>query len=337
MKKIIFSLLIFCLITCPAMSKDLFEYGGSKIYGEFKNYDDGEDNNGESLTKRGAQGSLTRTYLTGYMNFNDKNRIRLTLDSGGYEKHSSGFYKNSWVFVKYLYLEMKDVLGADRILIGQHGHPWIDYADKIWGYRVISKSFLEDQKIAHSADRGLGIIKTVNGALEYAISFVGGEGYKHDDANSVINTEARFTHKVEEGFEYSLGGGTGAKAVNWPYDEYYTFRYGAFNVNYKRASWIFSYTALGTFAETDQNGESRGKGSSAVLVWNAIGKYDLIGRIDKFDPDLQVADDQKVKTIMGVAYKLDKSLKFVLSKQTELNELTATVEHINQFNIEAKF
>lgn len=326
-----------CFIFNTVSAKDLFEYGGVKIYGEAKNYEDGYDNNGRPLEHWNTKSGLTRTYVTTYMNFSEDSKVRLTLDSGGFRKHSSGFYKSSWVFVKYLYWEVKGYGGIDKILVGQHPNPWISYEDKIWGYRFISKSLLDDQQITHSADRGIGFIGSPQEDFEYAVSFVSGEGYKHDDANAVINTEGRITYDLGKGFFFSLGAGTGSKAETWPYDKYYTFKYGASNISYKVAPFIVSYTGLNTYTETDLSGETIGKGSNFTSVVNVWEGIDLIGRIDKLDGDIKTPDDISTKTIAGAAYKFDKNFKIALTKQTTASETNNVANHINYFNLEWRF
>ncbi|MBU0581431.1 MAG: hypothetical protein KKA19_09675 [Candidatus Margulisbacteria bacterium] len=350
MKKILLSLLVIIFWASYALAeKPLFEYGGSTIFLDTTSYQDQHnyDGNGRPKELRNLFTELTRTYLTGYMNFSDDSRIRLTLDSGGYQKDTDGYYKNSYVFVKYLYWESKNILGFDKLTIGQIETPWIGWEDKIWENRFMAKSVLDAYGIDNSADRGIMVSSKIGDKVEYAVAVMGGAGYKWPDQDGKWNTEARISYKLADGLQASIGGNTGTKLYDQRYSEYYTNKIGMANLNYKLKPFIVSYTVFGTYkldsiigGVSAQEGETRGKGSSVTAIYNVFGDVDLVGRLDTLDANIETPDDVRKDSILGATYKVNDTVKLGLSQQAttqETGEKMMTVTHVAKFNAQITF
>jgi hypothetical protein len=349
-KKILISLTILILTAAVVFAeKPFLEYGGSMIYVDTTSYQDQRDYDGEGRSKldRNVHTQLSRTYVTGYMNFSETSKIRLTLDSGGYEKDSDGFYKNSYVFVKYLYWEGKKIWKFSKVKVGQIGTPWVGFEDKIWGYRSISKSVLDKFGVDNSADRGLGVEGKLADKLSYSLACIGGAGYKWPDSDGKMTTAYRFTYELAAGLKASVGGFDGTKAFDKRYEEYYSYRGSMGNIHYKVKPLTLSYTFFGTrkgyapiTGVTTEAGVNQGKGSSVTAVYQVVKNIELIGRLDTYDADVNVADDVQKYSIIGVGCKPLDNVKLAITQQAEITEAgeeMMTVDHVAKFNAEIKF
>ncbi|MBU0580717.1 MAG: hypothetical protein KKA19_06040 [Candidatus Margulisbacteria bacterium] len=324
-----------------------YEYGGSQIYLENKTYDDGYGNDGKSL-KGSNHFSATRLYLTNYYYFSDNTLVRLTLDSTGQKMGNNGVdYENSWIFVKYLYVEFKNLGWADSLYIGQIANPWTNWEDKIWGYRIIAKSLLDDTGITQSTDRGMSWLKKIDKKSECQFALVGGEGYKQPDYNRDINFEGRYTYEVVDNIKMSVGTGAGTKANNtalpsstadWADKNSVSYLVG--NIHYKTKDTIVSLTSAGYVVDNDsqRNGTiTKSVGNSITGVQKLIDNLNLIGRLDNYDPDKSLPENNVQKSIIGLGYKVNEDLQLVVNKQASIYDRTNTVVHINYFQAEVLF
>ncbi len=338
------------LLPLSAETKPTFEYGGTQLFTESTNYEDGYDLQGGSLQKYNTRSWMPRTCVTGYVNFSENSRLRLSLDSYGFDKHSNGFYKTSWVFFSFLYWELKDVLGAGSSMkVGLFGTPWPNWEDKVWNYRVISSSLLSSQGITNPQDRGIGFEGNVFEGLEYAVAFVGGQGIYDVDKDNIINTEARLTYALTKEVKLSVGGGSGSRAVDYGVPDYYSYtaRYGVGNIHYKSKTYVLSYTVANTDRfDSDfmvdgrtykSYGETTGKASSVATVWNFFDNFDLIGRQDTLDPDIAAEDDSLIRSFAGFGYRSGEFLKAALTQQCDRNAASNTAYHKIVGNMELRF
>ncbi len=127
-----------------------------------------------------SQFELTRAYFGYKMTVNEKFTGRVMLDVGRINSvDESGKSDPRLVaYLKYGYLEMKNLIPITTIILGLHGLNQFKYQEGFWGYRYIYKSFMDQYKFGSSADLGLGIkVKPVD-QLAFKIHVINGEGYK---------------------------------------------------------------------------------------------------------------------------------------------------------------
>ena len=83
-------------------------------------------------------------------------------------------------FVKHSYLQWKKALGAADLYLGLSGTPTWAVAEKVWGYRSIAKTVLDQNKIGSSADLGAAL-KGKAARLSYHLMVGNGPGQGPED------------------------------------------------------------------------------------------------------------------------------------------------------------
>ena len=83
-------------------------------------------------------------------------------------------------FVKHGYLQWKKAVGSSDLYLGLAGTPTWALAEKIWGYRSISKTILDLNKIGSSADMGAAL-KGEAGKVGYHLMVANGPGQSSED------------------------------------------------------------------------------------------------------------------------------------------------------------
>lgn len=362
MKKIIIWILAGLLVMNFSFAKDMFEYGGTTLFLENQQYQDGYrfDHNATGKNTYYTQ----RTYLTGYYNYDDQNRVRLTLDSSGYHavKNQNNLdsaaidnHVDNWVFVKYLYWESGSFSNwFDKLYVGQIETPWIGYEEKIWGKRFMAKSLLDLYGVTNSADRGIGIkSKVLGGSGEYYVVIDTGNGYKVQSVSNRYNLEGRYTHNLSDKLSVSVGGGTGWLALkglttmpsslqDWA--EVARVDYEVGNIAYKdKGNIILTATVYNKIVDNDgprQGTITHSSGSSIAAVKTLLPKLDLIARLDNIDPDASVAGDKTQKSIIGASYDINDNISVAYSMQADSNEyknFSTAPTHINYLQTQILF
>ncbi|MBM48237.1 MAG: hypothetical protein CMP27_00185 [Roseibacillus sp.] len=137
--------------------------------------DDGED----KLPEKRNAFQFRRIYLTYDKALNDDFSIRYRL-----ETKDTGFGKGAKMqpFVKHGYLKWKGALGASDFYFGLQGTPTWAIAEKVWGYRSISKTVLDRNKIGASADIGAAL-RGKAGKIGYHFMLGNGPGQGPEDDN----------------------------------------------------------------------------------------------------------------------------------------------------------
>jgi len=348
-KSLSWIIVLLMFLSVGLAEKPLFEYGSTQIFSNTTSFSDGYDKNGLPLERYNVRSELTRTFVTGYLNFNENSRIRASVDYTGFYKNSNGFNESSWVFFAFLYYEQLKFMGIDSIKIGLLGTPWANWEDKIWNYRVISRSLLADQGITNSQDRGFGLESKINDKLDYAVSFTSGQGIFGPEIDKITTTEYRLSYALTDAVKLSLGGGSGAKAIDYGYPQYYSYttKYGVRNIYYKAQPFVLSYTFMETYKLDDDfavngvvkktAGETRGKASSIIGIYNLLPIIDLIGRLDTVDNNIEQPEDVTRKSICGLAFHQNDSLKVAVTKQAMRSDSANTATHTTNLDIELKF
>lgn len=83
-------------------------------------------------------------------------------------------------FVKHSYVQWKQALGAADLYLGLSGTPTWAAAEKVWGYRSIAKTVLDQNKIGSSADLGAAL-KGKAARLRYHLMIGNGPGQGPED------------------------------------------------------------------------------------------------------------------------------------------------------------
>ena len=151
---------------------------------------------------------VARTYLTvkgslpGTEKLKLKASYRATVDV---KRRDDGYLV---VFLKYGYIELANLPGGLKFRFGQHPVPWVGFADKIFGFRFVTKSFPDRVKKLTSTDVGVSALYDLpQGYGDIHLSAVNGEGYHKAELNkygsSDLSVGTEFANPAATSWKYS--------------------------------------------------------------------------------------------------------------------------------------
>jgi len=240
-------------------------------------------------------------------------------------------------YLKYAYIDVRDVLPAHEIYAGLEQLPWAGYEEEIWSWRAIRRVALDDWKWRTTTDLGVGVKGTLGeGLVEHHLTFTNGAGYKSPED------------------------GTSGKAITYRLSVFPLVSSDAFkglSVNaYVKADNLGEKVAAGEAKNPDiQYGglvglkhdfvnfgagyfmRSEGEDNTAVtpptskVEGNLITAYatghfrategmtiNPLVRYDALEPDKDTSDDERTLLIGGVGFKFfDGALALIPNYQTE--------------------
>jgi len=198
------------------------EFSGTHYLG----YTTAEPETTSSTKGRSSGFEMRRNYVQVKAYFNDKDYMRVTMDStkelassvgttqdgSDLKTSQGGGYAD--IFVKYAYLYLDNVLPYTGVEAGIVHRPWIDYEEhNSWYYRSFNKVILEEKStpteagvdLVNSADFGINF-KTKSDMFSSEIGIFNGEGYHADkvagnqENDSKLSVEWRLTgHLIGSG------------------------------------------------------------------------------------------------------------------------------------------
>lgn len=249
----------------------------------------------------------------GYININGtlaRNiRFRITPDL---RRVTDGSLAGSLTFrLKYGFIQFDNVgrPGA-RLRFGLHQTPWLDFEENINRYRLQGQMFSEREGLVPgSGDFGVGYFAPFPrdyGELEFGV--YNGEGFTQSEINKYKSVQARVTvrpfprHPVAKGLRLSAFYDRGAYAAGQPR------RHAIVMSSYERdqvvatAQWLTATERPSLILPRDLDRD----GYSLFLeVRQGLKGWAGIVRLDRFDPDQDLADNERRRLIAGVAYWLD--------------------------------
>ncbi|MCP4228550.1 MAG: hypothetical protein GY771_00175 [bacterium] len=212
------------------------------------------------------------------------------------------------VYVKYAYLDVGDLIPSHHLQGGMIATPWICYEDKIWGWRAVRKSVLDENKYTNSADLGIGIKgKFVDGLIDHHFTFTNGEGYKNPETFMGKDVEYRLSffplHNNEnlKGLSANVyahyGNIMGKETVDDTKEISYGGLFGFDHDIVTIGAGYFMQTTGPETAEVDGN----------VITGYGTGHFlgDVLhpfARVDLVDPNKDAANDKYTNIIGGIGY-----------------------------------
>jgi hypothetical protein len=257
--------------------------------------------------------ALDRLYLTAKARVSETVSFRGTTDIVTTAPEAKLGYT---AIVKYAYFDWKMrpwlTLRAGMMQTG-----WPNYVTKTWGYRAVSKVLIHEQGFLSTADLGAGLTaKLPNGFGEAAIGLHNGSGFKRAEADRFKDLSARL---VLTPFARSAGWAAGFEVGGHTYQGTHSdgsdrVRYGGL-LAYKSAGF-----RLGLNVETRSDGGVRGTGASAFGALGlgevaGLGRFELLGLVEGYDPDTAASEDRELRGIVGLAYQPNADLTFALNYQ----------------------
>ncbi|MCF8381077.1 MAG: hypothetical protein K9H49_16005 [Bacteroidales bacterium] len=214
---------------------------------------------------------ISRIYLGYKGNINENFSAEAKLDIGSPEDQSQYSLVNRYAYFKTAYLEYhKDNL---QIYFGLFGMMQFDIQEKIWGYRYISKSFMDEFKYGPSADIGIGARYKLNEFIITDMVISNGEGYKslqEDDSYktafglSVLPTEKTMVRVYYDFINKESLQSVFATFISFTGDD---FRFGAeynklYNKSFVENQDLKGYSVYGTFTLNEK--------------WGLFGRFDYL-------------------------------------------------------------
>ncbi len=289
---------------------------------------------GYDLTE-GAEGEngfeLDRLYVDGRAKLDDRWSFRFTLDAGRPKAQSVAVPDGAGgeaqvtvpedtkvrVFVKYAYAEYKTPLDGIKVRAGMAGLPLINYYDGLWGHRFASKAFTDELKILDSSDLGVHLLGThARELVDWQLAAINGEGYSNPESDGAKSVQARVS------IDPLRAGEAGSLPITG-FVSYGAVKDGDPMIVYVGAL-AYDQEYLMVWAEYvgQVQGDARAMGISGTLVGKVPDVLNAFGRVDRYDPSTEGADDATLRIVGGLSRELGSAV--MLAAQYERTTAEAT-------------
>ena len=246
--------------------------------------------------------ALDRAYLGAKAKITKKIGARITLDADhmkAVETDTGEFtYDTKYrVFVKYAYVEFKDLAPGLKLRAGVIDTPYQPVQDNFWGHRYVHMGLADQEKMLYTADLGVALTgEHGKGLFSWSAGAYNGEGYSKLELDAGKSFQARVTvDPLARGGKQELPI-TGFVNVSTHPDADPTITYvGA--LGFKMPFFWF----LGEYIGVSEG--DAGKQGISVSALPGLPKYGrLVLRYDHYDPDTTTDADGYDKIIGGVSH-----------------------------------
>jgi hypothetical protein len=322
------------------------EFSGTHYFGLTSNTYGAPNTQGNS----GEAGfEFRRNYVQAKAYFNDKDYMRVTLDSTKELGTSTGTlaspngYANT--YIKYMYLWLDNILPYTGVEIGMAHRAWIDYEENdAWFFRSINKVNLEDtpMDVMNSADMGVNF-RTSTPYFSSEFALYNGEGY-HSDQNNKMNSGMSLEWRTTA---HLMGNGEHVGHYHVDKDTYANLSFAGLrsadhkadgtsaSARYDRNSWwlhaVYNQPEFLIAAQYNYMKDDYVDNSSDIekKSWSINGEYrplhdwTVLARYDSINKEYIAGSANNTndvgdytQAIYGVAYQYNKNVKFIASGKT---------------------
>lgn len=244
--------------------------------------------------------------------------VRVTLDVARLDTSkldTSKKSQNLFDYLKYAYVDMPvPSLSNLSARLGLQQTVWIDWADKILNLRFIAKSLIDNEGVMASADFGVGALGKISRTnlpeLEYQATVMNGAGYKSAETDSRKNVGLRINSTIYQNdiLGNIIVGGFGQLAgINSSGTDDSTAKQVGALVAYKhRLGTAYIEYLYGTGIS----------GYSLGAVYNFYPRFNAFVRVDHYDPNRSVANDELDRSFFGIIYDWGKDIRLALDLQS---------------------
>ncbi len=257
---------------------------------------------------------VERLYLTAKSKLSEEFSMRATLDVYTSKMDAN---LNSAYILKYGYLDWK---ASEWLTVrgGMIPTEWVGHVEDIWKFRGIAKVMSDIEGLQSSSDVGISTIAKLPSNLgEVVLLVLNGNGYRKAENNRFKDIAGRIT--ISPFFNQ----GNVLKKLKLS-AHFYSGRYSE---RLKKERWgimlslPFEDFSIALDYDTRKDSTIDGAGVSLfgeLQLKSIVGlnNYSLIGRIDSFDPNINVAGDKHLRLIYGIAYKASANVTLVLNNQS---------------------
>ncbi|KAA3618320.1 MAG: hypothetical protein D8M58_20685 [Calditrichaeota bacterium] len=250
-----------------------------------------------------------RAYLTINKTINDDFSVRFRTDA---DRKADDKLRP---FVKHLYLKWKDLLPSSALYVGISGTPTWGVAEKVWGYRGLSKTVMDNFKgvtgtsaSASSADVGLALKGSVmDKKVAYHAMLANGAHYSHPENDKYKKAYLSVSTNVDG---FVLEGYVDHEAKN---SEHSNLTYKGF------AGYQNDDLAVGAeYYMMTQGGAMDSLGNDLNLsALSVFGRYNVTNnatvvlRYDMYDPNTDANDTETGLVIAALDYRPAKGISVI--------------------------
>ncbi|MDD5594178.1 MAG: hypothetical protein PHG97_05520 [Candidatus Margulisbacteria bacterium] len=287
---------------------------------------------------------VTRAYLDFKKKLDWGANVRVTLDvarlatattvtkgAAGETVTANASTQQLFDYLKYAYAEMPLNISALQLVpweltakVGLQHTVWIDWADKILNLRYIAKSLLDNEGVMSSADFGVGGWGKVSlpglSDIEYQATALNGTGYKATESDSKkavglrVNTTA---YDAGDNGKVIVGAMANVEGLNTSFDPSTSNKQAALELAYKHDLGAANYEYVtGSKSSKKIVGSSLGGIFNIGSAFNFLPNLNVFARVDNYDPDTTLANNEIARTFYGVTYDWGKDIKLALDQQT---------------------
>lgn len=242
------------------------------------------------------------------------------------------------LYLKNAYVDWSTKFG--KLTFGLQGMNTFSVQEKTWGLRYIEKSPMDLYKWASSADMGVGYSHTFLEKLHLSVLLVNGAGYKSAETDS-YKKESIQVFIGEQALAGHSGSNVGGILTYEPYD--YSTGGGTLTKESKLIAGLFGgmatdrFRAGGEFERYYKNGpDIVGQLFSFYGNVHVLPAFDLFGRFDFADPDLDTDKDGQSYLILGLSYSPAKGLTIAPNFRTVMYQDGTDPDKVFKLNFEFK-
>ena len=277
---------------------------------------------------------IRRGYFTYNHRISKKFSSRFRLE---YDESATTIDNKIGVFVKDAYLRWKEIFPGQELYVGIHRPPSFVVSEDIWGYRSLEKTLMDFRGIATSRDLGVSLKGKLDegGVFNYWVMVANNSGNRSNIfsfGGSAANVDDQKKHRYYGHLHFK------PKGLFQPNDILHVTIYGDFAPRtFERDNFTFAgfvgYDCPGIFSvgvegfrqtrrKQGLGGADQARYGISGFGWIAVGQQvNLIGRVDFWDPDTKVRDDENLLLIGGIDWSVEEDVHII--PNVELQTYTA--------------
>lgn len=277
--------------------------------------------NPSSTSKNGFD--LTRVYVDLKKKLDKNASVRLTFDAGRIDSSLDPSSKSQTLFnyIKFAYADLPLIQKSNNnfnLRIGLQPTAWTGWVESFWAHRYIAKVLGDNEGLLNTADFGIGAYGKVAfpfiNEIEFNSTLLNGGGFKKAENNSAKDISLRLNSIIFNSdnlgtvsigalvnMKDQLSSAATASQLNGLLAAFSNKTYGNIYGEYLSNSKISGYSIAGFVYPSP----------------NIFSNISFIGRIDFYDPDSTVTNDQINRTILGAAYDFGKNVQIAFDIQNK--------------------
>ncbi|MBS0212877.1 MAG: carbohydrate porin [Proteobacteria bacterium] len=288
--------------------------------------------NGVKTNASGYGLDIKRGYLTVSHKFNDIWSASLTTDF-----NYSAATGATNLFIKNLYLQGK-FSDAFSFRAGEIPMAWTPYVENYYGYRYVENTLTDKQKVANTADWGLGANGQFgDGRFDYAAVLVNGNGFRNPTRSRGMDFEGHLGFTPFAGAVVAVGGYSGHRGL----DTQTTNAVHTASRSDVMVAWARGNNRIGAeyYSASNWNNvltplRDRASGYSLWGSWGFAPAWSVFARYDRVDPSKDLDPSLRDRYYnVGAQWDVRKGVKLALVYKDDDLRDALNVQKMREFGI----